>query len=73
LAKGGIVRMGNGSPNKVTAIGTVQIRMHDETISTLSDVKHVPDLKKNLIFLGILDLKGCKITIDSSRIRVFKR
>lgn len=44
--------------------------MHDGTIRTLSDVKHMPDLKKNLISLGNLDLKGCRINIESSDIKV---
>ncbi|KAK5793407.1 hypothetical protein PVK06_034551 [Gossypium arboreum] len=59
-----------GSPGKVNGIGTVQIRMHDETIKTLSDVRHVPDLKKNFSYLGILDSKGCRIYIESNIINV---
>ncbi|KAH1082280.1 hypothetical protein J1N35_022041 [Gossypium stocksii] len=35
-----------------------------------SDVRYVPDLRKNLISLSILDLKGCKINIESSGIKV---
>lgn len=61
------MRMGNGSPSKVTSISIVQIRMHDRT---LPEVRHVPILKKNLIFLRILDSKGCRINIDSSSIKV---
>ncbi|KAH1114109.1 hypothetical protein J1N35_007487, partial [Gossypium stocksii] len=62
--------MGNGSPSKVTGIGTVQIRMHDGTIRTVLDVRHVLDLKKNLISLGILDSKCCRINIKSNEIKV---
>ncbi|MBA0557727.1 hypothetical protein Golob_014775, partial [Gossypium lobatum] len=43
--------------------------MHDGTIRTLSDVRHVPNLKNNLISMGI-DLKGCRINIDSNSINV---
>ncbi|KAG8472907.1 hypothetical protein CXB51_034792 [Gossypium anomalum] len=68
--EGGVVRMGNDSSSKVNGIGTVKIKMHDGTIRTLSDVRYVPDLRKNLISLSILDLKGCKINIESNGIKV---
>ncbi|KAG8483218.1 hypothetical protein CXB51_022126 [Gossypium anomalum] len=68
--EGGVVRMGNDSSSKVIGIGTVKIKMHDGTIRTLSDVRYVPGLRKNLISLSILDLKGCRINIESSSIKV---
>ncbi|MBA0787172.1 hypothetical protein Gotri_024973 [Gossypium trilobum] len=66
----GVVRMRNDSSNKVIGIGTVEIRMHDGMIRTLSDVKYISYLRKNLISLNILDLKGCRINIESSNIKV---
>ncbi|KAK5802831.1 hypothetical protein PVK06_030456 [Gossypium arboreum] len=68
--EGGVVRMGNDLSSKVIGIGTLKIKMHDGTIRTLSNVRYVPDLRKNLISLSILDLKGCKINIESSEIKV---
>ena len=68
--EGGVVHMGNDSSSKIIGIGTVKIRIHDGTIRTLSDVRYVPDLRKNLISLSILDLKGCRINIESSDIKV---
>ncbi|KAG8485099.1 hypothetical protein CXB51_021018 [Gossypium anomalum] len=68
--EGGVMCMGNDSSSKVIGIGTVKIKMHDGTIMTLSDVRYVPDLQKNLISLSILDLKGCRINIESSGIKV---
>ncbi|MBA0881480.1 hypothetical protein Goshw_003277, partial [Gossypium schwendimanii] len=44
--------------------------MHDGIIKTLSDVKHVLDLKKNLISLGYFASKGCIINIESNEIKV---
>ena len=72
LVECGVVCIGNDSSSKVIGIGTVKIKMHDGTIRTLSDVRYVPDLRKNLISLSILDLKGCKINIESSDIKVFR-
>ncbi|MBA0777655.1 hypothetical protein Gotri_005650, partial [Gossypium trilobum] len=68
--EGGVERMRNDSSSKVIGIGTVQIRIHNEKIKTLSDVRHVHELKKNLICLGILDLKGCRINIESNGSKV---
>ncbi|PHT81193.1 hypothetical protein T459_14208 [Capsicum annuum] len=57
---GGVVLMGNNTPCKVLGKGTVQIRMHDGVVRTLTDVRYVPNLKKNLISLGTLKSLGCK-------------
>ncbi|KAG8498862.1 hypothetical protein CXB51_005663 [Gossypium anomalum] len=70
LVEGGVVHMENDSSSKVLGIGTVKIKMHDGMIRTLSDVKYVPDLRKNLISLSILDLKGYRINIELSGIKV---
>ncbi|GJX75491.1 transposable element [Tanacetum coccineum] len=69
---GGNVFMGNDSPCKVVGIGTIQIRMHDGVVRTLTDVRHVPDLKKNLISLGVFDSKGFKYTSENGVLRVSK-
>ena len=39
-----------------------QIKMFDSVVRTLGDVRHVPDLKKNLISLGTLDSNGFTFT-----------
>ncbi|MBA0770202.1 hypothetical protein Gotri_018867 [Gossypium trilobum] len=44
--------------------------MHNGTIRALSDVRYVPDLRKNHISLSILDSKDCRINIKSSKIKV---
>lgn len=58
--EGGVVLMGNDSQSETIGIGTVDLRMHDGTKVTLTEVKHVPDLTKNLISLPKLDEKGCR-------------
>ena len=58
----GVVLMGNNASSKVAGIGTVRIRMFDGVVRTLGDVRHVPDLKRNLISLRNLDAKGYKYT-----------
>ena len=48
---GGSVYLGNNQTCKVIGIGTVKIRSTDGTIRLLRNLRHVPDLKRNLISL----------------------
>ena len=57
---GGNVFMGNDVSCKTIGIGTIKIKMHDGIIRTLTEVRHVLELKKNLISIGIMDGKGFK-------------
>ena len=51
-------------------IGSVQIKMFDGVIRKLNDVRYVPDLKKNLISLGILDASGYHIILEGGNLKV---
>ncbi|GKA06401.1 hypothetical protein Tco_0685625, partial [Tanacetum coccineum] len=53
-------------------IMTIRIKMHDVVVRTLTNVRHVLDLKKNLISLGVLDSKGFKYTSENGVLRVSK-
>ena len=55
---GGNVLMGNNNPCKSVDIGSVQIRMNDGVIRTLNKVCHILKLKKNLVFVDVMDSKG---------------
>jgi hypothetical protein len=46
--------------------------MFDGIIRTLTDVRHVPELKKNLISLGVLDSGGHKFTGQGGVLKVSK-
>ncbi|KAJ8771862.1 hypothetical protein K2173_027039 [Erythroxylum novogranatense] len=61
---GGVVLMGNNNACKTQGIGKICLKMHDGTVRELSDVRYVPDMKKNLISIGALESKGIKITIE---------
>ena len=39
---------------------------------TITEVHHVPDLKKNLISLGTLDKQGCKYMSEEGTVKVTK-
>ena len=55
---GGQVLLGNNSPCKVIGIGSVRIKTNDGFERVLPDVRHVLELKRNLISLGMLDQHG---------------
>ena len=46
--------------------------MFDGVVCTLGDVKHVPDLKRNLISLSTLDSKGYKYTGEGEVLKIGK-
>jgi hypothetical protein len=69
---GGSVLMGNNVACKIVGIGTIRIRMHDGIVRTLTNARHIPDLKKNLISLRSLDSLGCKYSGEGVVIRVSK-
>lgn len=58
------VLMSDNSPYKIADIGSIQIKLFDSTIITLSDVRHIPGLKRNFISLSTLDAKGTSIQVD---------
>lgn len=46
--------------------------MFDGLERTLTNVRYVPDLKRNLILLGMLDRNGYKFTANDGFIKVAK-
>ena len=62
--------MGNDNACKTMGIGTIQLKNHDGSIQVLTDVRYVPNLKKNLISLGVLESKGITITLRDGFLKV---
>ena len=50
--------MGNDIVYKTVGIGNIRMRMLDGQVRTLTNVRHVQDLKKNLLLLGALEARG---------------
>ena len=55
--------MGNDAICKVVGKGIIRLKMLDGMTRELVNVRHVPDLKKNLISLGMLDKMGCLVKL----------
>ncbi|KAG8492366.1 hypothetical protein CXB51_009643 [Gossypium anomalum] len=61
----GVVLMGNNASYKIVGVGTIKVKIFDGVARTLSDVRHVPELKRNLISLSTLDSKGYRYIAES--------
>ena len=64
------VTTGNNTTCKVVGVGSVKMKMSDGMVKTLTDVRYIPGLKKNLISLGTLDKIGCRITCEDGIMKV---
>jgi len=64
--------MGNSATSKVIGKGTIQFRFHDGCITTLQGVRHVPELRYNLISLRALHRKGFSFTSECDLMKVYK-
>ena len=67
---GETINMGSDQSCKTVGIGSVRIKMHDGVVRTLVNVRHIPDLRKGLISLGMLESKGCKVVAIGGVLKV---
>lgn len=68
----GSARMANGTASKIVGKGAVQFRMSDGRRVKLTDVRHVPGLRKNVISLGVLESKGSSFSASGGVLNVRK-
>ena len=54
-------------PYAITSIGTIKNQLHDGVVRTLYDVRHIPDMRKNMIFLGTLHANGFNYRFDNDK------
>ena len=72
VQSGDLVRMGDNNPREIVGIGSVQIKMHDGMTRTLTDVRHIPGMARNLISLSTLDVEGYKHSGSRGVLKVSK-
>ncbi|GFY93027.1 hypothetical protein Acr_08g0014230 [Actinidia rufa] len=68
----GRIWMANNTASRIVGRGSVRFRMADGKSVTLTEVRHVPNLRKNLISIGMLDAKGCSFDASGGILRVSK-
>ena len=69
---GGQVLLGNNKACKVVGTGNVRIKLSYGTIKVLIDVRHVFELKRNLISLRMLDESGYTCKIENGTMKITK-
>ena len=69
---GGRVMMWNNAVCKIMGIGNINLKLHDGTIKELKQVRYVPELKRNMIFLGMLDQMRCSVRIELGELMIVK-
>jgi len=60
---GGLVSFSNEHTYQIEGISTIRIKLFDEMIRKLKDVRYVPQSQKNLILVGTLEAKGLRGTL----------
>ncbi|KAJ0042674.1 hypothetical protein Pint_18583 [Pistacia integerrima] len=63
----GTVKMGNDGLAKVIVIGDVCLEMDNGSSLLLRDMKHIPDIRLNMISIGRLDDEGCCNTFSDGQ------
>ena len=64
--------MGNNKACKVTGNGSIKIKISDGMERLLQNVRYVPELKCNLISLGLLDKNGFQFQSSNGMLIVSK-
>ena len=64
--------MGNDVACKTVGKGSICMKMFDGQVRTFKDVRHVPDLRKNLLSLGALEAQGYKFSGTDRVLKVTK-
>ena len=64
--------MGDDHPCNVEGIGTIHIKMFDGILRELKEVRYVPQLKRNLISIGALEILCLEVSIKDDVLKMTK-
>jgi hypothetical protein len=64
--------LGDDAPCKIVGMGSVKIKKSNENQWLLKEVRHVPELRKNLISTGLLASEGCISIFTGNTWKVIK-
>ncbi|MDO7987387.1 hypothetical protein OC713_02560 [Sweet potato little leaf phytoplasma] len=68
----GKVLLGNHQECSVQGIGTIQVKMFDNQVRILSNVRFVPELKRSLLSLGEFDKAGYTCKLENGTLKIVK-
>ena len=64
--------MSDDHPCNIEGIGTVRVKMIDGILRELKEVSYVPQLKRNFIFVGALEVLGLVISLRDGVLKMIK-
>jgi len=64
--------MGNDDAWQMAGIGTVHIKIFDGVVRDLTDMRYVPQMKKSIISVGVVESKGLKVTLENDILKIMK-
>ncbi|KAH9697754.1 Integrase catalytic domain-containing protein [Citrus sinensis] len=67
-----IVHMGNGVTAKVESIGVVRLHLATGYFLDLLDTSYIPSIRRNLIYVSILDRCGCTFHFGDRKVYLFR-
>lgn len=68
----GTVRLGDDRACPIVGLGTIKLKLEGGVVSTLKQVRHVPEIKRKLISVAMLDQEGYVVKIENGTMNVFK-
>ena len=68
----GSVRRKNGQECGIVGIGEIPARLHNGSLSILHQVRHIPNLKRSLIFISMMAEDKYKTTLSESSLQISK-
>lgn len=69
---GGTVRLGDDRACPILGLGSIKLRLEGGAITTLKQVRHVPEIKRSLISVAMLDQEGYLVNIEKGVMNVHK-
>ena len=64
--------MGDDHPCTMEGVGIIQIKMFDGMIRELKEVRYIPQLKRNLISVGVLETLVLVVSIKDGVLKMTK-
>jgi len=64
--------MENDAAYQMVRIGTVRIKMFDVMVRDLTDVRYVPQMKKNILSVRAVESKGLKVIMENGILKITK-
>ncbi|KAJ0844964.1 putative RNA-directed DNA polymerase [Helianthus annuus] len=68
----GYVQLGDDHPCQIKGIGTISFKLNNGTVIDITNVRYIPELKRNLISLGTFEKKGYTVVLRDGKAKIVK-